>query len=39
MEKYISFKILSVTAKRMIFSWFLWEPNELFKNIISADYS
>lgn len=30
MEKYMSFKILSVTAKVMIFSWFLKESNEPF---------
>lgn len=30
MEKYTSFEILSVTAKVMIFSWFLQESNELF---------
>lgn len=30
MEKYVSFKFLSVSAKRMIFSWFLQEPNEPF---------
>lgn len=39
MEKYISFKILTVTAKRMIFSWFLREPNERFRIIIYAHYS
>lgn len=30
MGKYMSFKILSVTAKAMIFSWFLQESNEPF---------
>lgn len=28
MEKYMSFQTLSVTAKVMIFSWFLQESNE-----------
>lgn len=30
MQKYISFKIFSVTAKRMIFSWVLQKLNEAF---------